>query len=79
MGNDAQNSNDSDLDKKLEEYGVQLGGDNVVTWDDDCSDKPRNWPAFKKSYNVALICWLEMLMTGISTAGVRLASPFFVS
>jgi len=59
------------VDKELKKHGLHLE-DGEVCWDDDNEDHPRNWSAFAKCYNNAIIFWLEFFMTFISTSGVSL-------
>lgn len=76
MGETAEKQDDRELKQMLDHYGVRLRDDAVVDWQDDSKDKPRNWAPWKKFYNALLISWLEMLMTGISTAGVSACESF---
>lgn len=64
------------LQEKLDEHGMQDQGEQVVQWKSNNSDHPRHWRTWKKLFNASLICWLEMLMTLISTAGVSRSSCF---
>lgn len=50
-------------------HGVHLDG-NEVRWNEDAADHPRNWKSFTKIYTTVVISWLELYMTGISSAGV---------
>ena len=61
---------DSDLHKVLDHHGLRLGEDNFVEWNPDEKQHPRNWPLFKKTYNVFLVCFFEFWMTAISSSGV---------
>lgn len=66
--NNHQHNNDI-----LEQYGVHLDGDDDnqrVCWNSDAPDHPRNWSPSMKAYTTTIICWLELYMTGISSAGV---------
>lgn len=57
----------------LEQYGVHLDGDDDnqrICWNSDAPDHPRNWSPSMKTYTTTIICWLELYMTGISSAGV---------
>jgi len=58
-------------DDGLHAHGVHLKEDNVVDWNRDARDHPRNWKPWSKYYTVIVISWLELYMTGISSAGVR--------
>ncbi|MCJ1447616.1 MAG: hypothetical protein MMC23_008127 [Stictis urceolatum] len=60
---------DSDLHKVLDHHGLRLGEDNFVEWNPDEKQHPRNWPLFKKTYNVFLVCFFEFWMTAISSSG----------
>jgi len=56
--------------EKLNELGIDLQDDGeTIEWAESNSRHPRNWSFLVKCYNVALISWLEMLQTAISTAG----------
>ncbi|EME38868.1 hypothetical protein DOTSEDRAFT_160582 [Dothistroma septosporum NZE10] len=59
-------------ESSLARYGVHLEG-NEVHWNDDASDHPRNWRPSTKYYSAIVISWLELYMTGISSAGVSAA------
>lgn len=61
-------------DDTLAHHGVHLDG-NEVRWNDDATDHPRNWNPFTKYYTTIVICWLELYMTGISSAGVSRPNP----
>jgi len=63
-----------DLDGKLDKVGLHMGEDDKVEWNDDNKDHPRNWGIFAKSYNNAVIWWLEFFMTAVSTAGTSTAT-----
>lgn len=57
----------------FEQHGVHLDGDDDnqrVCWNSDAPDHPRNWSPSMKTYTTTIICWLELYMTGISSAGV---------
>lgn len=57
----------------FEQHGVHLDGDDDdrrVCWNSDAPDHPRNWSPSMKMYTTTIICWLELYMTGISSAGV---------
>jgi len=75
MAENGHEQNDAELSKRLDHSGITLGGDDLVHWRDDSKDRPRNWTPWKKFYNALLISWLELLMTGISTAGVSRWRP----
>lgn len=65
-----------DKDGALAKHGVHLK-DNEIRWNKDAEGHPRNWKPFTKWYTTIVICWLELYMTGISSAGVRLHhSPY---
>lgn len=67
----AETLKDND-DKFLHGLGVHLDG-HEVCWNDDAVDHPRNWKPSTKYYTTVVISWLELYMTGISSAGVGLA------
>ena len=64
------------LQEQLREHNVHLDGDRIH-WNDTSKDHPRNWGSWSRYYNVFLISWLELFMTGISSSGVR--SIFFIT
>ncbi|KAG8665243.1 hypothetical protein FPOAC2_14496 [Fusarium poae] len=57
------------LEKAVEGKGVHIDSDNRICWDEDAEQHPRNWKSATKIYTAALICWLEMYMTAISSSG----------
>jgi len=64
----------------FEQYGVHLDGDDDdqrVCWNSDAPDHPRNWSPSMKAYTTTIICWLELYMTGISSAGVSVRETDF--
>lgn len=63
-------------DNLLEQHGCHLEDGNTVCWNDDSKDHPRNWSLFAKCYTTVVICWVELYMTGISSAGVSFILPF---
>ncbi|KAI5200015.1 hypothetical protein AUEXF2481DRAFT_3729 [Aureobasidium subglaciale EXF-2481] len=56
-------------DNLLEKHGCHLEDGNTVCWNEDSKDHPRNWGLFAKCYTTVLIGWVELYMTGISSAG----------
>lgn len=70
---DKNNHNHNHNNDIFEQYGVHLDGDDDnqrVCWNSDAPDHPRNWSPSMKAYTTTIICWLELYMTGISSAGV---------
>ena len=67
----AETLKDNNDDEFLQGLGVHLDGDKVC-WNDDAVDHPRNWKPWTKYYTTIVISWLELYMTGISSAGVCL-------
>ncbi|PPJ58096.1 hypothetical protein CBER1_05310 [Cercospora berteroae] len=61
-----------DKDDVLAKHGVHLK-DNEIRWNKDAEGHPRNWKPFTKWYTTIVICWLELYMTGISSAGTGAA------
>lgn len=59
---------------QFEKYGVHIEDDNKVRWNDGARDHPRNWSPWSKYYSAAIISWLELYMTGISTSGTAAAN-----
>ncbi|KAF4494995.1 multidrug resistant [Fusarium agapanthi] len=66
-------TNKSSLEDAVQGKGVHLDGDNRICWDEDADQHPRNWNFGTKTYTAALICWLEMYMTAISSSGTATA------
>lgn len=62
------------LEDALQGKGVHVDSENRIWWDEDAEQHPRNWKAGTKTYTAALICWLEMYMTAISSSGVSLVT-----
>ncbi|KAM0227966.1 hypothetical protein ACHAPO_011092 [Fusarium lateritium] len=62
------------LEKAVEGKGVHIDSDNRICWDEDAEQHPRNWRSGTKTYTAALICWLEMYMTAISSSGTATAN-----
>ncbi|KAM0233070.1 hypothetical protein ACHAP5_010537 [Fusarium lateritium] len=61
------------LEDAVKGKGVHIDNDNHIWWDDDAEQHPRNWKVGTKTYTAALICWLEMYMTAISSSGTATA------
>ncbi|CAJ0548484.1 Ff.00g020970.m01.CDS01 [Fusarium sp. VM40] len=61
------------LEDVLKGKGVHIDSENRIWWDEDAEQHPRNWKAGTKTYTAALICWLEMYMTAISSSGTATA------
>jgi len=53
--------------------GVHVDRNNRICWDEDAKRHPRNWGFGAKAYTAALISWLEMYMTAISSSGTATA------
>lgn len=58
------------LEKAAKGKGVHVDSDSRICWDEDAEQHPRNWKSGTKTFTSALICWLEMYMTAISSSGV---------
>lgn len=65
----------STFDEKLIQHGVHLENGDKLCWNDNADGHPRCWGAWTKALSVVVICWLELFMTGISSAGVRPRCP----
>lgn len=81
--NNNNNHHHQHNNESFEQYGVHLDGDDDnqrVCWNSDAPDHPRNWSPSMKMYTTTIICWLELYMTGISSAGVseRETTSFFL-
>lgn len=66
--------NKGSLQDAVQGKGVHIDSDNHICWDEDADQHPRNWNFGTKTYTAALICWLEMYMTAISSSGVSLVT-----
>ncbi|KAJ4253774.1 hypothetical protein NW762_010168 [Fusarium torreyae] len=65
--------NNGSLENAMQGKGVHVDKDNHICWDEDAEQHPRNWNLGTKTYTAALICWLEMYMTAISSSGTATA------
>ncbi|CVL07697.1 related to multidrug resistant protein [Fusarium mangiferae] len=66
-------TNKVSIEDAVQGKGVHVDGDNRICWDEDADQHPRNWSFGTKTYTAALICWLEMYMTAISSSGTATA------
>ncbi|KAF4443039.1 multidrug resistant [Fusarium acutatum] len=66
-------TNKGSLEDAVQGQGVHVDSDNRICWDEDANQHPRNWNFGTKTYTAALICWLEMYMTAISSSGTATA------
>ncbi|KAF2212826.1 hypothetical protein CERZMDRAFT_40669 [Cercospora zeae-maydis SCOH1-5] len=69
---DQDQDQDDDDDNVLSKHGVHVKGKEIC-WKKDAADHPRNWNTATKWYTTLVICWLELYMTGISSAGTGAA------
>ncbi|KAI1013620.1 hypothetical protein LB503_010667 [Fusarium chuoi] len=67
-------TNKGSIEDAVQGKGVHVDGDNRICWDVDADQHLRNWNFGTKTYTAALICWLEMYMTAISSSGVGLVT-----
>lgn len=58
------------LQEELAIHGLRLDNEGNVDWDLSNPEHPQNWSEWRKSYNNAMIFWLEFFMTAISNTGV---------
>lgn len=63
----------SDAAKDLYDRGLQFDSYGVVTFTESSKLHPRNWSLGRKTYDSALICFLEFFMTLISNTGSSIA------
>lgn len=63
----------SDAAKELYTRGFQFDSYGVVTFSETSKMHPRNWRLVRKTYDSALICFLEFFMTLISNTGSSIA------
>jgi hypothetical protein len=68
-------TNKGSLEDAVQGKGVHVDSDKRIWWDEDAEQHPRNWKLGTKTYTVALICWLDMYMTAMSSSGVGLVTP----
>ena len=50
-----------DLSHKLENHGLVLSPDGYVRWNNKNPDHPRNWSTGRKTYDTAVIIFLEFI------------------
>lgn len=62
-----------DITKMLDRKGFEVDPWGTVTWREESSTHPRNWPLIQKCYDTALICFLEFFMTLVSNTGSSMA------
>ncbi|KAL4877939.1 major facilitator superfamily domain-containing protein [Aspergillus karnatakaensis] len=61
---------DDKLQIALNEHGLELTPDGkYVRWAASNKDHPRNWPGWRKVYDIGLVIFLDLFTTSISTAG----------
>jgi hypothetical protein len=72
-------ANKGSIEDAVQGKGVHIDSDKRICWDEDADQHPRNWKSGTKAYTVALICWLEMYMTAISSSGVSLLTATDIS
>lgn len=70
----ARTFSEDSLNETLQEHGVHVEG-NRICWNKNARDHPRNWSPKTKYWTTIVICWLELYMTGISSAGVCCNTP----
>ena len=56
-------------DELLSCSGLKIGNDGYVQWALDSPTHPRNWSRGRKAYDLALILFLEFVMSAISAGG----------
>ena len=59
----------------LHAKGFDVDSAGVVHWAEGSITHPRRWPVLRKSYDTAIICFLEFFITLVSNTGSSLA-PF---
>lgn len=59
-----------DLDVCLEKHDVHIKDDTIVCWNNNSKQHPRNWNPFAKHYTAAIVIWVELYMTILSSSGV---------
>lgn len=57
------------LYRYLEKYGLELADEDYVRWTKTNPAHPRNWAAWRKTYDYGLLIFLDFFTTVISTAG----------
>jgi hypothetical protein len=59
----------------LEAKGFEVDSDGIVRWAEGSTTHPRRWPPVRKTYDTAVICFLEFFITFVSNTGSSIA-PF---
>ncbi|KAI5357728.1 putative major facilitator superfamily, MFS transporter superfamily [Septoria linicola] len=57
----------------LTEMGLVMGTNGEVDWNMDGQAHPRKWPLLRRSYDTAVLCFMEFFMTLVSSAGSTIA------
>ena len=57
------------VQEALDARGFNVSTEGLVTWQADSRSHPRNWSLLRKTYDSALICFLEFFMTLLSNCG----------
>jgi hypothetical protein len=56
----SMNSNQADdIGNAIDETGLRRTSSNNIEWRKDHDQYPRNWPAYRKSYDTAIIVFFE--------------------
>lgn len=72
---DDEPTGSTSFEEKLRQHGVHLENGDQLCWNDNADGHPRHWGARAKTFSILVICWLELFMTGISSAGVGRRPP----
>lgn len=59
----------SNVNQKLHSKGLATDNSGLVRWKSGTSAHPRRWPLFRKSYDSAVIIFMEFVMTLFSNVG----------
>ncbi|KAL8997000.1 MAG: hypothetical protein Q9188_006435 [Gyalolechia gomerana] len=57
------------MQEQLLKYGLRMTENGAIKWRNGNINHPRNWPWQRKAYDTAVIIFLDLFTTAISTAG----------
>lgn len=63
------------MQEYLQEHYLEFAPNGkAIRWTHDNPRHPRNWPVWRKSYDIGLVCLLDLFITASSTAGAAAAA-----
>ncbi|KAM3420904.1 hypothetical protein BST61_g4139 [Cercospora zeina] len=68
----------TNVNKSLQSKGLITDTSGLVRWKSNTSAHPRRWPLFRKSYDSAVIIFMEFIMTAFSNVGSSVV-PYSIS